>query len=160
MLSRIRKVRVVAVAVPVAFLVVAGTALADPVLMESMGLDVWEIGRLERELQSHDRRGDELAKELQDTLDLTATNDLIEEDVIAGRLDLPTAAARKWDLNQHRLPYRGHLDLWRKGASYEEKMAHDLYCRIANRDPATAQSIRDRLNREFEAAYGTALPAK
>jgi hypothetical protein len=153
---RVRKVRVLAVAVPVAFVVVAGTALADPVLAESMGLDVWEIGRLERELQAEDQTALKLEADLQATRDLLALNDAILDDVITGRLELSAAAERKWELNQHRAAVRDHLDRLYAGDGYPQKFAQDLISR-AKYDSRGA-AVRDRLTREYRAAYGIDLP--
>lgn len=153
---RVRKVRVLAVALPVAFAVVAGTALADPVLAESMGLDVWEIGRLERDLQTQDRTAQKLEIELQGLCDLAALNEAILDDVLAGRLELSAAAGRKWELNQHRPAIREHLDYRYGGDNYERKVAQDLCARALREDRGAG--LWGRLNREYRAAYGVDLP--
>jgi hypothetical protein len=153
---RVRKVRVLAVAVPVAFAVVAGTALADPVLVESMGLDVWEIGRLERQLQAEDRVTQKLDADLQGVQDMAALNEAILDDVIAGRLELSAAAERKWELNRHRATTLNHLDRHYAGDSYPQKVAQDLVARAGRDD--RGPGLRDRLAREYRAAYGVDLP--
>ena len=55
-MRRIRKVRVLVLAVPIALAYVGGTALADPNVVQAMGLDVWRIGQLERELRMSQSR--------------------------------------------------------------------------------------------------------
>lgn len=159
-MPRIRKVRVLSAALPITFLILAGTAYADPLLAESMGLDVWEIGRLEQDLKTSQARGDRLEVELQGLHDMIAVNEVIAADVVAGRVTLPVAARQKWEVNRSRVALRDHLDRRYSGATYEEKMAQDLYHRIADerRDDATFGPVLARLKAEYAAAYHAPLP--
>lgn len=154
-MPRVRKLRVVSVAVPTAFLILAGTAWADPLLAESMGLDVWQIGRLEDDLKRTQRDHAKLDLELQEVQELTVLNEATLHDVIEGRVELSAAAKQKWEANKHRPAVRDHLDRSRTGATFEEKTAHDLYVRVVRdyqrRPDYTA--VCDRLRQEYVAAY-------
>ncbi len=155
-MPRIRKFRVVAVAVPAALLILAGTAWADPLLVESMGLDVWEIGRLEDDLKRSNRETTRLETEMVNIQELTILNEMTFQDVIAGHTEISAAAKRKWEANKHRPAVREHLSLNRKGATYEERTAHDLYIRAYHEsaDRPDHAAVCERLRREFFAAYG------
>lgn len=161
-MPRIRKVRVLSVALPITFLILAGTAYADPVLAESMGLDVWEIGQLEKDLKNSQTRGDRLEAELLNLHDVMAANDLILADVVEGRMTLPVAARRKWDLNRDRAMVRDHLDRTCTAPTYEEKTAEDLYARISSayRDAPNSEALCRRLRAEYEAAYHAPVPPR
>lgn len=89
---RIRKVRVVALAVPIALVAVAGSALADPIIAEAMGLDVWHVGQFERELRETQRIDGKLDRELQVVNDRACLHNLLLDDLVAGRLTLAEAA--------------------------------------------------------------------
>ncbi|QEL14297.1 hypothetical protein [Limnoglobus roseus] len=156
-MPRIRKLRVVSVAVPVALFVVASTAWADPLLAESMGLDVWEIGRLENDLKQANHETARLETALQDTQEIMVLNEMILRDVIDGRVELPAAAKRKWEANKYRKIIREHLDMNRTGANYEEKTAHDLYLRAIHESQKRADhdALCQRLRAEYQAAYHT-----
>ena len=153
---RIRKVRVVALALPIAFAAVAGTALADPVLVEAMGLDVWHIGQLERDLRESQRRDGKLERELQCVIDRATTHNYMLDDLVAGRQSLSETARRKWEMNRDRAVLLDHLERDRLGPTPEAKMAHDLIEFACGRDAPAG--LRQSLAAQYEAAYGVALP--
>ncbi len=153
---RIRKVRVFALAVPIAFVAVAGSALADPLLAEAMGLDVWHVGQLERDLRMSRHVDIKLESELQSIMDRSAVHNLMLDDLVAARITLVEAAREKWEKNRDRAVLRDHLDRNRSGPSMEAKMAHDLIVAAFGRDGS--DELNSRLRSEYLAAYGTALP--
>lgn len=156
---RIRKIRVAALAVPVAMIFVAGTALADPVLVEAMGLDVWHIGQLENDLRTAERADRRLERELQAVLDRTGVHNLILDDVVAGRLSLSDAARQKCELNRGRSVLFDHLKRYRFGPTVEAKMAHDLLVMACERNPGERPAeMKRRLATEYRVAYGVAAP--
>lgn len=162
-MSRIRRIRVVALAVPIALGVVAGTALADPVLVEAMGLDVWHIGQLERDLQRAKGIETQLDRELQVVLDRAAVHDQILDDLVSGRLALVEAARQKWKMNRGRSVLVDHLERQCFGPTFEAKMAHDLYMNATTRigiSTETLRELRTRLSREYREAYGVEIPGQ
>ncbi|QEL16332.1 hypothetical protein [Limnoglobus roseus] len=159
-MTRIRNARVLSAALPITVLILAGTAYADPVLAESLGLDVWEVGRLENDLRAAEACGDRLEAEFQSLQELMAVNDVILADVAAGRLELSAAARRKWELNRHRPTIRDHLNRHCRGRTGEEKVAHDLCRRIGQEYRAAPDfdALVRRLHAEYETAYHAPLP--
>lgn len=156
---RIRKVRVFAVAVPVALLAIAGSAIADPVLAEAMGLDVWHVGQLERDLRENQRTESKLDRELQVITDRAGIHDLILDDLISGRLKLAEAARLKWEMNRDRKLMVDHLNRFRIGSSMEARMAHDLIVLANYRVESESRvEIRTRLINQYRKAFGIALP--
>lgn len=162
-MSRIRISRVAALSIPTALVIVAGTALADPVFVRAMGLDVWQIGRLENELRharSHETR---LDRELQVVLDRAALHDMMLDDLIAGRLSLVETARRKWSMNQYRDVVVDHLARNCFGPSFEAKMAYDLYQHAITKvelSDRVRQEVKVRLAKEYRVAFGLAIPER
>lgn len=156
---RIRKLRVAILSIAVAGKFVAGIALADPLMVEALGLDVWHIGQLERDLRQAHQLENRLEDEHQMMLDRTSVHNLIMDDLVAGRTKLPDAAARKWAMNRDREVVREFLNRARFGPTFEAKMAHDLY--VLACDPCVRPfdpKLEVRLRAEYDAAYGTSLP--
>ncbi len=160
-MRRIRKVRVFVLAVPIALAYVGGTALADPNVVQAMGLDVWRIGQLERELRMSQSRESKLERDLQTINDRATVHNLMLDDLIHGRVTLVETARRKWEMNQHRQELRDHLELHCFGPTMEARMAYDLCESVASKwaggnvDSAGAATIR-RVRAEYEVAYGVA----
>lgn len=156
---RIRKIRVFALAVPVALAVVTGTALADPLLAEAIGLDVWHVGELERSLRNSKHVENRLERELQMIIDRANVHSLLLDDLVAGRVSLRDAARQKWEMNRHRSIIIEHLDTHRCGPNYEAKMAHDLIS-LASGIASTPPGVRARLIAEYREAYGVEFREK
>jgi hypothetical protein len=160
-MRRIRMLRVCVLSVSIAITYVAGTALADPLFVEAMGLEVWQIGRLERDLKLAQVRDTRLERELQTVLDRAVVHNLMLDDLAAGRVTLAETARRKWEMNRHRLEIRDHLARNCAGPTMEARMAHDLCLKVIGnleferRDP---RLIARRLTAEYETAYGVPYP--
>ncbi len=157
-MPRIRKVRVMILSLSIAMTVLAGTALADPLVIEAMGLDVWHVGQLEQELRNAQVRDTKLDNELQLTIDRATIHKLMLEDMVSGRRTLQETAERKWEMNQNRDVVVNHLKRNRIGSTMEAKMAHDFIImaiefklEIKYRIP-----IKD-LCEQYRIAYGTEL---
>ena len=99
-MARIRFVRVLSVAVPVAVIAMLGWVVADPVLAEAAGIDVWNVGRLEDELREANVAGDQLTKVNNDNQSQYQMNQAILFDVINGKRKLAVAAEQLWKMNQ------------------------------------------------------------
>jgi hypothetical protein len=160
-MARFRIVRVFALAVPIALVAVGGTAMADPLLVEAMGLDVWHVGQLERDLRTANHRDRELDVEMQTVQDRAAVHNLLLDDLVADRISLVEAARRKWKLNESRFVIRDHLARHRVGPTMEAKMAHDLIeMAIVHTDGDRTVALVQRLRAAYRMAYGADLPVR
>ena len=158
-MARLRKTRVVILAVSITFVYLAGTALADPLLAEAMGLDVWHIGRLERELIESRSREHKLESDFQAVLDRTAVHNHMLEDMAFGRVSLVVTARRKWEMNQNRDVIRQHLTHNRSGSSMEARMAHDLVINAIDKfGREIPAETREAWKAEYKSEYDSELP--
>ncbi len=158
-MPRIRKVRVLILSVSIALTVVTGTALADPLVIEAMGLDVWHVGQLERELRNANVRDTKLDHELQVVMDRATIHKLMLEDLVSRRLTLQEAAQQKWEMNRNRDVLVNHLKRNRFGPTMEAKMAHDLIVmasefKLSNKNPIPLAELCE----QYRVAYGVELP--
>ncbi len=160
-MRRIRTIRVFVLAIPLALAYVGGTAMADPLVVEAMGLDVWRIGQLEHELRQTQSREAKLDRDLQVVFDRAIVHNLMLEDLLDGRATLVETARRKWELNRHRPELCDFLVRDCAGPSMEARMAHDLYLKAKSKcdeGRPGREIILARLRAEYLAAYGEPCP--
>jgi hypothetical protein len=161
-MRRYRSFRLFVLSASIALTYVAGTALADPLVVEAMGLDVWQIGRLERDLKQAQIRDTRLDRELQTVLDRAVVHNLMLDDLAEGRAPLLETARRKWESNRHRHEFREHLMRNCDGPNMEARMAHDLTKMVFDKfqfERRDSSAIARRLKAEYETAYGAPYPA-
>ncbi len=160
-MARIRYVRVISVAVPIAVMVMLGWVAADPVLAEAAGIDVWNVGRLEDELRDANIAGDELTKINTANQSQYQMNQAILYDVINGKRKLAIAADQLWKMNQQSSGYLHVIPAIRKGPTIVAKVAHNLICNASQelcQNPLQQRQVVARLRAEYEAAFGVAAP--
>lgn len=160
-MARIRFVRVLSVAVPVAVVAMLGWVVADPVLAEAAGLDVWNVGRLEDELRETNTAGDKLTAIHAANQSQYQLNQAILFDVIAGKRKLAVAAEQLWKMN-HLLPSYVYVIPARcKGPTIIAKVAHNIMCSASqelHHTPDEQRAMIARLRAEYEAAFGASAP--
>lgn len=160
-MARIRFVRVLSVAVPVAVIAILGWVVADPVLAEAAGLDVWNVGRLEDELRETNTAGDKLTAIHAANQSQYQLNQAILFDVIDGKRKLAVAAEQLWKMN-HLLPsYVYVIPARRKGPTIIAKVAHNIMCSASQElrgKPVEQRAMIARLRAEYEAAFGASAP--
>lgn len=160
-MARIRFVRVLSVAVPVAVIAMLGWVVADPVLAEAAGIDVWNVGRLEDELRETNVAGDKLTAIHAANQSQYQLNQAILFDVIAGKRKLAVAAEQLWKMNQQSPGYTFVIPTRRKGPTIIAKVAHNIMYSASlelRHCPVEQRTTIARLQAEYEAAYGASAP--
>ena len=137
--------------------VAAWTVEADPAWASALGVDVWNVYRLNAERREADARGkwwDEYRAGLAVRFELNAQ---AVDAVIAGR-PLAAVAARMWADNQTTPGYRHAVELHGRGPTPEAKAADNLIVRVTVRlgatPPAERAAVLARLRAEYRQAYG------
>ncbi len=160
-MARIRFVRVLSVSVPVSVIAMLGWVVADPVLAEAAGLDVWNVGRLEDELRETNVAGDKLTAIHVANQSQYQLNQAILFDVIGGKRKLAIAAEQLWKMNQQSPGYTYVIPARRKGPTIIAKVAHNIMYSASQElrdNPVQQRELVVRLRAEYEAAYGVPAP--
>ena len=160
-MARIRFVRVLSVAVPVAVIAMLGWVVADPVLAEAAGIDVWNVGRLEDELREANVAGDQLARVNNDNQSQYQMNQAILFAVINGKRKLAVAAEQLWKMNQQSSGYTYVIPARRKGPTIIAKVAHNIMCSASQElrhTPDEHRVLIARLRAEYVVAFGVSAP--
>lgn len=160
-MARIRYVRVISVAVPIAIVAMLGWVVVDPVLAEAAGIDVWNVGRLEDELRDANIAGDQLTKINNANQSQYQMNFAILYDVINGKRKLSVAAEQLWKMNQQSSGYSYVIPSIRKGPTIVAKVAHNVMYNASQelrQNPVQQREVVARLRAEYEAAYGVPAP--
>lgn len=129
---------------------------ADPAWAQALGVDVWNLGRLEDKLRSIRVEEDQLAAEFDRVSAQHRVNDLVIEDVIEGRLPLPAAAGQMWAMNRTRAGYEFAIRGVYRGATPLARAADQIVTRAehAIEDPARRAAVIARLRSEYATAFG------
>ena len=160
-MARIRFVRVLSVSVPVSVIAMLGWVVADPVLAEAAGLDVWNVGRLEDELRETNVAGDKLTAIHVANQSQYQLNQAILFDVIGGKRKLAIAAEQLWKMNQQSPGYTYVIPARRKGPTIIAKVAHNIMYSASQElrgKPVEQRAMIERLRAEYEATFGASAP--
>ncbi len=160
-MARIRFVRVLSVAVPVSVIAMLGWVVADPVLAEAAGIDVWNVGRLEDELRETNVAGDKLTAIHAANQSQYQLNQAILFDVIDGKRKLAVAAEQLWKMNQQSPGYTYVIPARRKGPTIIAKVAHNIMYSASQElrhTPDAHRVLIARLRTEYEVTFGVSAP--
>lgn len=156
-MPRIRPVRTLTAALSgTAALWAAG--VSDPAWAESVGVDVWNIGRLEADLRESSATGRRWDERLEQRGVQMQRNELLAAAVWAGR-PLPGAAAQLWAENRADSGFRYAVEYTCPGPTTEARAASNLIGRVDRQlveraTPDQRAAVLARLRAEYEAAYG------
>lgn len=139
--------------------VVAGLA-ADPTLVQSLGLDVWNYRALEREAAEAEAAGRDLTAEAVDVNQRIELKEALIGDLIAGRTTLAEVTTQFAALNEPRPHYQEVIRTHFPGRTDKEKLARSVieYARPRITDAAEDQ-VMARLEAELAEMADPTEPA-
>lgn len=138
-------------------IVVAVTALAHPLTVRTVGVDLWKVGDAERDLRQAQLDESRLDRECEYAREEAEVSGVLLDDLIAGRAELSAVARQRWEMSRDRSGIRQFLEENRRGPTLEAKMAHNLVVQIGEVCPQEARAAVDqRLRQQYQAAYGLA----
>jgi hypothetical protein len=107
-------------------LTLAGTLYAASDVAEQFGLNESQDGRASRQTLTSAQFDAEHERRLFEVCQLAIINERILDDVLAGRMELQTAAKLKWDLNHQRYDWVEVMEKIGQGPTREAKIAWNM----------------------------------
>lgn len=160
-MKRIRPSRVIPTAVGCVLACSMVTWATDPAWARSMGVDVWNVGALENQLQESEWERSRLERlHLNIVLQYEANLALVQA-VHDGQIPLQEASAQMLKCNEFMPGYMEALKYRHKGETLEARAAHNLVIRINQDHRFSAEDkLRtcQRLGQEYLQTYGTPAP--
>ncbi|WP_149108748.1 hypothetical protein [Limnoglobus roseus] len=111
--------------------------------------------QLVAEMESSKELSSSLDRQSHNIQDVITFNQLVLDDVIAGRIELTEAAKQKWEVNGVNDFFQTYLTRVSSAPGYEAKTAHDLL--VQARDlcaKSDLPAVSSRLRQQYEAGYG------
>jgi hypothetical protein len=125
---------------------------------EATGLDLWTLPAAQAKVESELRRGDDLDAQLAEAHQRIGAKQEVVSDVIAGRVDLPEAAARFRDLTPPSSDAARYLRTAYAGASDDERFCRAViqWVRVTlqTRSRAEVDRTAARLEAELQERLG------
>jgi hypothetical protein len=157
MVTRPRPARPLVAALAVTVAAWLAAAAADPAWAQAIGVDVWNVGRLEADLAASAAAGERLRAAGDWQLARFEMNQQVVAELAAGRVRLLDAAREMYEGNRDVPGYRAMLPArFPHAPTPEAQSASDLLYRVRivlDKQPARREAALARLQAEYDATF-------
>ncbi len=159
-MRRIRYGRVFGFAIPATLILIASTAIGDPVWARAVGIDVWNMGHLEGSLRQYQKASQRLDNEILSAQNQHRINQLLVADLMEDKIELASAATQYFEMNRNGVGFLSALEFYCDGPTLQARSAHCLARQINDRlrdDPVQRAILHARLKQQFFSAFDVEL---
>jgi hypothetical protein len=129
-----------------------GAWILCPAVLADTGLDLWEWPEWQGALSAESERGERLDQDFEDMFSRRKARAWVGGELIAGRLTLPDATRRFFDLTAELEKVQNYAKVNFGGSTDGEARARyviEFACELLRDEPARAQEVRQRLLAEL-----------
>jgi hypothetical protein len=124
-----------------------------PSLVQAIGVDVWNLDQLHEDLKVNEEKSRQLDEKLDMTTRQSMVNNLLIQDVAAGRRALQETAQLMIAMNQSREDYMAGVMMTSHGRTPEAKMADKIISLVVLEVKTPTALIIHKLQAEFRRHY-------